>query len=77
MEIDKDEIVFQIGWENEDFKNFKHTIIATYKNLVVKFKIDDIIYDDLKSRLIRYKTLKRLRKAIEIFPVGGYMKYSL
>lgn len=77
MKIESDKITIKIGCENEDFKFNKHTIICSYKNLSVKFKIDDLINYDLKVRLIIYKAKKRFKTALAIYPLGGYIKYSL
>lgn len=81
MDINSNEILMQIGWENDDFLKFKHTIICDYKNLRVKFKISDdpksVIDDALKTRLVVFKAMKRFKKALSIYPLGGYIRYAL
>jgi len=81
MDIDSEKITMQIGWENEDFLNMKHTIVCDYKNLRVKFKISDdpngIINDALKTRLVVFKAMRRFKKALSIYPLGGSIRYAL
>lgn len=67
----------QIGFDGDDFKRMKKTILAKEGNLQITFKVDDNnkISEDLFCRLIWFKAFKRIEMAMKCYPLGGFIKY--
>jgi len=73
-------ISFEKGFNGDDFKNDRISVRLKYKKLTVLINCkqrNENISKELFYRFIDYRSIKIFKRLMEVYPLGGNLKYYI